>query len=249
MPTTPGCQPSPCTSRAACPATDCSAAWASAESSIAASTCWRLRLVVSRVCARARASTGSSDSSRRSPRSEVLMRPAALMRGPRAKPQVKAVGRSRAAAASSSAAMPGRARRAMTRRPCTTSARFSPVNGITSQTVASATKSSKSLRSGSGRPAKCPARRSARRVATAARKAMAAAHTLPSPLVQSARLGFTVASTGGGGPSATWWSSTTTSARPCTAARAAAAAVPQSTQTTRVAPRSARDCRAGPLGP
>ena len=99
--------------------------------------------------------------------------------------------------------MPGRARRAITRRPCTTRARFSPVSGITSQTVASATRSSSSFRSGSARPANHPARRSTRSVATAARKATAAAHTPPSPLAQSARLGFTVASTGGGGPSGT----------------------------------------------
>ena len=96
-------------------------------------------------------------SSRRRPSSASLIRPAALMRGPRPKPQVIAVGRSRAAAASSRAAMPGRARRAITRSPWLTRARLSPRSGITSHTVASATRSSSSRRSGSGRVAKKPA--------------------------------------------------------------------------------------------
>ncbi len=100
--------------------------------------------------------------------------------------------------------MPGRDRRAMIFRPWQTSARFTPVNGITSHTVANATRSSSPSKSGSGRAANQPRRRNARTVATPAMNATAAAHSIESPEASSSRLGLTVASTGGGGPSALW---------------------------------------------
>ena len=152
MPTTPACQPSPCDQRRGAarprpgrrlgrgPRPSCrprppgGRGWCCRAG-------WRC----------ARASTGSSVRRRRRPRLESLMRPAALMRGPRAKPQVMAPWDVAAAAASSRAAMPGRARRAMTRRPWATRARLRPCSGMTSQTVARATRSSRSRRSGSGR--------------------------------------------------------------------------------------------------
>ena len=98
--------------------------------------------------------------------------------------------------------MPGRARRAITRSPWVTRARFSPVSGITSHTVASATMSRIASRSGSRRAAKKPVRRSSRSVPTAVRNAIAAAHSVPRPEPQSSRFGLTVANTDGGGPSA-----------------------------------------------
>ena len=55
-------------------------------------------------------------------------------------------------AASASAAIPGRARRAITVSPCRTSARLSPTSGATSATVASATRSRKPRRSGPATP-------------------------------------------------------------------------------------------------
>ncbi len=124
----------------------------------------------------------------------------------------------RACATSSSAAIPGRARRAITFSPWQTSARFTPVSGITSQTVASATRSSSASRSGSGRAAKkpSPAQRAHRRHRGQERDRRRAQHA-SGPDVQSSRFGLTVASTAGGGPSALWWSSTITSARPRTA--------------------------------
>ncbi len=249
MPTTPGCQPSPCTISTARPVSAwvCAAAWAASITD--ASSTWRCWLTWSSRIARARASTGSSLSSRRRPRSASSMRPAALMRGPSAHPSVVAVGISLASEISSRAAMPGRWRLAITFSPCVTRARLTPVSGITSQTVASATRSSSSRRSGSGRVVNQPARRRVRSVAMAARNATPAAHSPRSPEVSSSRLGFTVASTAGGGPSALWWSSTSTSARPASTASVSPAAVPQSTHTTSVAPLPARASRAGALGP
>ena len=241
MPTTPGCQAAPLTSSTARPAAICAAAAGMAASSTPASTVCRWRFTASSRSAISRACSGSSQSSRRRPRSASLMRPPALMRGPSAKPQVMAVGLSRVAATSSSAAMPGRSRAPISFRPCTTSARFRPVSGITSQTVASATRSSRTADRVRRGWRKNRARRSARSGAMAAMKATPAAHRLRKPLVSSRRFGLTVASTGGGGPSALWWSSTITSARPCSRGQRPAAAVPQSTQTTSVAPRSASD--------
>ena len=123
------------------------------------------------------------------------------MRGPSAKPQCMAVGASLRLATSSSAARPGRARLPITRSPCVTSARFSPVSGITSQMVARATRSSSSRRSGSARLAKKPCRRNARSSAMQARNATAVAQIMVSPEPQSSRFGFTVARIAAGGPS------------------------------------------------
>ena len=95
MPTTPGCQAGPLTTSVACPCPACASAARSASSSIAASTSWRCRFTASSVAASDAASTGSSHSSSRRPRSASAIRPAALMRGPSAKPHVPAVGRSR----------------------------------------------------------------------------------------------------------------------------------------------------------
>ena len=80
----------------------------------------------SSVAASARASTGSSQSSRRRPSPASSIRPAALMRGPSAKPSVCESGTPRAPATSSRAARPARSRRASTRRPWTTKARLRP---------------------------------------------------------------------------------------------------------------------------
>ena len=160
-----------------------------------------------------------------------------------------AEGESFAWATSSSAARPGRSRRAITFSPCATSARLTPSSGITSHTVANATRSSSALRSGSGRAANQPVRRSVRTVATAARNATPAAQRPCRPEASSSRFGLTVASTGGGGPSVLWWSSTSTSAWPATAASASAAAVPQSTQTIKLAPWRTRASSAGAFGP
>ncbi len=98
-------------------------------------------------------------------------------------------------------------------------------------------------------PAKKPRRRRLRTVATPARNATAVAHSIDRPDASSSRLGLTVASTGGGGPSALWWSSTITSARPCSAASASPAAVPQSTQTTSLAPRCCEAEQGGHVRP
>ena len=249
IPTTPACQPSPATSSTARPASICASPSRRAASSTEASTPWRWRFTASSASAMSRASPGSSPSRRRTPRSACPSRPEALMRGPSAKPSAMAPGAPRTCATSSNAASPGRSRRAMTRRPWVTNARLSPVSGMTSHTVASATRSSSSSRSGSARSANQPERRSARTSATMPRKQTPAAQDPPRPDRSSLRLGLTVASTGGGGPSAVWWSNTTTSATPRIAASASCAEVPQSAQMTRLAPRPVSARRAGAFGP
>ncbi len=177
------------------------------------------------------------------------MRPPALIRGPSAKPSVWPDGASRTPATSISAARPGRWRAASAFRPWRTSARFGPVSGTTSHTVASATRSSSGLRSGSALAAKRPRRRSSRCIATQARKATPAAQSCLSPDAQSGRFGFTAATTRGGATSALWWSRITTSARPRAASSASWAAMPQSTQTISVCPAAASRAIAGALGP
>ena len=118
------------------------------------------------------------------------------MRGPSRKPSVCAVGASFACATSSSAAMPARSRRAITFSPCATSARLRPVSGITSQTVASATRSSRASGRARAGCANKPRRRSSRSVADGGEEGHARrAEHAAGPLSQSSRLGFTAART------------------------------------------------------
>ena len=136
------------------------------------------------------------------------MRPPALRRGPSANAQCSAVGGQAMRAARASAASPGLAARAATRRPWATSARLSPVSGTTSQIVPSATRSSQRRRSGSGRRTKWPRARSARLSATTTRKVTPTAASSPTGLTWSRRLGLITASAAGSSASATWWSTT-----------------------------------------
>ena len=88
----------------------------SASSSIAASTSCRCRFTPSSVGECERLDTVLAQQQAHS-EIGLAIRPAALMRGPSAKPQVKAVSLSRVCVTSSSAATPGRDRRDITFRP------------------------------------------------------------------------------------------------------------------------------------
>ncbi|MFT3808747.1 MAG: hypothetical protein QM698_02410 [Micropepsaceae bacterium] len=83
----------------------------------------------------------------------------------------------------------------MTFSPCFTKARFSPVSGTTSQTVAMATRSRKRRRSGSATPfaVNQSRRRSSRLIAVSSMKVTPAAHRCPRPELSPGRFALTMA--------------------------------------------------------
>ena len=241
------------TSSVGWPCSACAVAAGIAASRIEASTCWRWRLTASRVAARARASTGSSQSSRRRPRSASLMRPAALMRGPSAKPSVWALGTSRICATSISAAMPGRRgghylQPLRHERTVEAAQRHHVADGRQGDEVEQRQQVGFRPRREEAGAAQRPHRRDRRQERDRRRR-----RGCLRPEGQSSRFGLTVAITSGGGPSDLWWSSTMMSALPgrgqharrrrCRNRRTRPASRPPPTR-----PRSAGEVRAVALG-
>ena len=205
MPITPGCQPSPATTATA--RSGWASAIASALSQTEASIARRSSLRRSSSAAIARASSGSSVVSSRTPRSDLPTLPPALMRGPSAKPRSVAVGARESREASIRAASPTLRRPAMILRPCVTNARLRPLSWATSATVPSATRSSSSIRRGSGLDSKKPSKRSLRSNAAPSRKQTPTAARWPWAAASSAsssRLGLTKACATGSAL-AHWW--------------------------------------------
>ena len=149
-----------------CGISRCSAAWAC--SCMPASTSRRWRLMPSSVCASCSAWAASSLSRHSMPSVMSDSRPAALMRGPSAKPKSKAAARRGSRAATwNSAATPQCMRPARMRfRPCATRRRLLASSLTTSATVPSATRSSSASSRGCAAASKAPRARSSARVAS-----------------------------------------------------------------------------------
>ena len=176
-PNTPGCQAGSWTTSAASSCQPWASTWATAASTVAFSTARRSALALSSTSAKALAWTGSRVSNMSTANVASSMRPRALMRGPRRKPQSVAVTWSgRRLDTWQSAANPGRAAWAIRRKPAATKIRLVCCMGTMSATVATATRSNRLRTSGSGLWRKIPASRQARRKATTSKNATPAAH-------------------------------------------------------------------------
>ena len=213
MPTTPSCQPSPATTMAPAARISSGSAscWATAASRISRSTSRRSAFSSQSSAAIGSAVSRSGARSSSSARSACASRPAALMHGASVNPSARApTVRGSMPAAAHSAAIPGRGRSRIARRPRATRRRLSPVSGTASATVARATRSIPSSGSGAIAP-------SSRRAASA-RTAM---WTTPTAAGRSSagrpRAGLAMMP-GGRRPPARWWSSTIVSS-PSSAAR------------------------------
>ena len=179
---------------------------ASAASSIDASTSCRCRFTASSWSASARASTGSSQSSRRRPRSASLIRPAALMRGPRPKPQVdgtRPVPRLRHVQQRGDAG-PGAPRHHL--QPLADQRAVQPGqrHHVADRRQRHQVEQLRADRAPARRREKAAPPQRAHDARRRSRNATAAAHRSRRPEPQSSRFGFTVAAIGGGGPSALW---------------------------------------------
>ena len=197
MPTTPGCQPSPADQQqrsvgARAPRPSASAA-ASPGARVSRRSWFSCIEPQRRWPATGPGRRSSSSCGRRGRSAD-----AAAGIDPRPEHEAEMLGARRVLAgraARRSAASPGWPRRAITLRPCATSARLRPVSGTTSQTVPSATRSSQVSRSGSGRGrAKKPRARSARLSATTSRKATPTAARSTRRAHGRSRFGLTTAS-------------------------------------------------------
>ena len=170
MPTTPSWKASSNSASAAgaSPAGRAAAKSASARSRMSASTARRSRLMASRRCASSSASAGSSARRHSMPRRMSVRRPAALMRGPMAKPKSALPARAGSRPATwNSARTPGCICPARMRlRPCATRRRLLASSRTTSATVPSATRSSRPSSLGCAAASKAPRWRSSARSAS-----------------------------------------------------------------------------------
>ena len=195
---TPWCQPALITVITGAPSSF--AACSSACSVTSISIARRSSLSRSSSAAISRASSGSVEVSRRTPRSDLPTRPPALIRGPSAKPRSRQLGGFTSRAAPASAVRPMFCRAAMIRRPWVTKARLRLFSRATLATVPSATRSSRSRIFASARTSNTPRPRSSRRSATPSRKAIPTAARCPCAApstLSSRRFGLIIANATG----------------------------------------------------
>ena len=181
MPRRPPCQSSPAARMilAARISSGSASTWATASSTIARSTSRRSWLSRHSSPAIGSAASASAERSRSRARSGCESRPAALMQGARVKPSARAPSvRGSSPAAAQRAAIAGRGRSRIARRPRATRRRLSPTSGTASATVASATRSIPSSGSGA-RPS--PSSRSAKARTTMCTTPAAAGQVLGRP--------------------------------------------------------------------
>ena len=204
MPTTPWCQCSLASTRALRSLAGRRLIWSTASAQISCSTLWRSRLSWQSSLASSSARCGSAHSRSSAARSASPMRPAALIRGERAKPTwTEESGLSESPASRSSAWSPAKSVWGRASSPQETMVRFSPSISITSAMVPMAARVQYRAKRASSRLSPPRAKTSFKATPTPARCLKGYG--------QSGRWGFTTATAFGSCSRHSWWSVTTTS--------------------------------------